>query len=275
MVTNSYNPNTKNNRNSFTLKVESERILVLAGGGDTKTPWGKTFYDTFATHAGGKYARIGIFTASAGVKEDPNLPKTNENYHIEQLLEQGSNQAEGIPIDLNCIKNNSDPDLVTKIRSMTGFLFGGGDQSRYITCLRTEDDKDSPVLAAIRQVYESGTVIAGTSAGTVVQCGSPMITGDRSYNANGGFGFFSYGILDTHFNQRDRESRLISLAKATKTRKSYGIDENTILVVRNADTPEVSMNVLGEGGVHIYTFLDEKFKEEHLKVGDVYCPSEA
>jgi cyanophycinase len=242
-----------------------KKNLVLAGGGNAEAPWTAELYRTIVNLAGGKNANIGIITAAS----EPNKAEENGYFYERQFSTYGA-KAEWIPIDLTLIENNSDSDLVEKINSMTGFFFGAGDQSRHVSCLRTEDGEDSPMLAAIRHAYECGAVIAGTSAGTVFQSGRPMITDDETYDAQGGFGLFSYGILDTHFTQRGREARLITFARKTGTQRAYGIDENTALVVRNADTPSVSMEVLGEHRVHILDVSSEDTKIIHLRKGEIY-----
>ena len=40
-----------------------------------------------------------------------------------------------------------------------------------------------------------------------------------------GFGFFNYGIIDTHFSQRGRQGRITSLALETGVRFAFGVDE--------------------------------------------------
>lgn len=67
--------------------------------------------------------------------------------------------------------NNSDPAVVAKVRTLTGFFFGGGDQSRIIYSFYNDDERmPSPVLTAIKEtVLSVGGVVAGTSAGTDCQ----------------------------------------------------------------------------------------------------------
>jgi len=61
---------------------------------------------------------------------------------------------------------------------MNGIFFGGGDQTRLVTCFIGPDGKDTPVLQVIRKNFNSNfTTIGGTSAGTMIQVSVPMITG--------------------------------------------------------------------------------------------------
>eukprot|EP01100_Stratorugosa_tubuloviscum_P001682 TRINITY_DN1382_c3_g1_i1.p1 TRINITY_DN1382_c3_g1~~TRINITY_DN1382_c3_g1_i1.p1 ORF type:complete len:319 (-),score=136.07 TRINITY_DN1382_c3_g1_i1:112-1068(-) len=165
---------------------------------------------------------------------------------------------------------------------MTGFFFGGGDQSLLRYCLFDDSKSETnptPVLATILEQYnEFGAVIAGTSAGTMIQVGSdnngpiPLITSGESHNCfvysvsnyakydyndhnphkttvnpYGGFGNFDYGLLDTHFSQRGRQGRLVCLAYNLNVRYGFGIDENTALVVDAYG----NMEVVGPAGVTI------------------------
>lgn len=56
-----------------------------------------------------------------------------------------------------------------------------------------------------------------------------------SYYPGGGFGFFKYGYLDTHFATRGRQGRLIRLISDLYNNVDipygYGVDENTALAV--------------------------------------------
>ena len=70
--------------------------------------------------------------------------------------------------------------MINKIKTMTGFFFGGGDQLRIIYSFYNEDERiPSDALIAIKDtVIKTGGVIAGTSAGTDCQTSKVMITGN-------------------------------------------------------------------------------------------------
>lgn len=89
-----------------------------------------------------------------------------------------------VPVTINSKAQNSNPDVVAHIRTLTGFFFTGGDQSRLIYSLYNNDEKEpSPVLRAIREtLFSSGGVVAGTSAGTDCMTSAAMISGGYSYN---------------------------------------------------------------------------------------------
>ncbi|GCE14826.1 cyanophycinase [Tengunoibacter tsumagoiensis] len=259
--------------------ASTSRSLVLVGGNLQDND--AAVYNKIISLAGGtSSARIGIITAASIPRsQDPNAGTSsasnsydNAQYYINLFKNTyHAYDAQWIPIDLDSISNNSSQTVVNQINSMTGFFFGGGDQSRLITCFYSSGRTDSPALAAIRAKYNNGAVISGSSAGTEVQS-TPMVTGgesydglaygshtyvsttypdDLSYDPQGGFNFFQYGLVDAHYSQRGRQGRMIRLLSDTSTTMGYGVDEDTALVVVNADTSSAQLQVLGTGGVTI------------------------
>jgi cyanophycinase len=154
-----------------------------------------------------------------------------------------------------------------QVASMTGFVFGGGDQYRLVAALlHGAAHTDSRVLAAIRARFEQGAVVAGTSAGAQIQAGRDMVTGGASYQAlrdgshagyfdddtvladlpSGGFGLFGEGLLDTHFSANGRLGRAVRLAADTGHQRVFGLDPDTALEETGG-----SLRVLGRHGVSV------------------------
>jgi cyanophycinase len=287
--------------------------LVLVGGGlkDDNV----AVYNKIVELAGGAgVAKIGIITAaSIPESQDPNAGTANASnarangLYYANLFKTtyGALDAQWIPIDLDTINNNASSSVVNQLNGMTGFFFGGGDQSRLVTCFFLTNRTASPALTAIKNRFAAGAVVAGSSAGTAIQNAAPMITGgesydalrygshssisstypdDLSYDALGGFGLFNYGLIDTHFSERGRQGRIVRLASDRSKTVAFGVDENTALVVRDADTPNVKMNVIGQNGVFIFdlsaatlgtgsSWSISGVKATYLTNGDAYNPS--
>ena len=82
---------------------------------------------------------------------------------------------------------------------------------------------------------------------------------DLTYRAQGGTGLFSLGLLDTHFSERNRETRLAMFAANTQQRLAFGVDEATALLVRKPSSKQTAnnqahiaeFNVIGAQGVFI------------------------
>lgn len=206
----------------------------------------------------------------------------------------------------------ADPAAVLdQIAGLDGVFFTGGDQARHKAALIGESG-DTAEMAGLRARHEQGElVVAGSSAGTAVQTPGPdrpMVTGGESYNAlvwgahdvacatpdqlcgddlvydaGGGLGLFTAGLLDTHFSERGRQARLVRLALASKDERAFGVDENTALIaVTPADGP-ADLEVLGEHGVFIFDlraasvdagpeFRVTDVRSSYLTRGDHYDP---
>ena len=229
---------------------------------------------------GGSGAKFGVLTAgSVPASQDPKAgtpecsnAECNGDFYGNLLRRYGAGSAEWIPIDLDKASAAEDEALATKVRGMTGFFLGGGDQSRYTTLLfQKNGGADTKVLAAMKSAVQAGAVIAGTSAGAAVLQGAVMITGGETYHglldgssdqssdsadkltyrAAGGLGFFTAGLVDTHFAARGREGRIIRLASDTKKTLAFGVDEDTALFATGG-----SLSVLGRHAVHILDLRD-------------------
>ena len=252
--------------------------LVLVGGGLADD--NARIYGEIVRLAGGPgRARIGIVTAAAPVPaEDPdagtpdcNNSVCNGDFYTALFRRYGA-EAQWLPIDLDHPQVADDPAVARTAASMTGFFFGGGDQYRYVqTMTRGDEQADSAVLRAIRKRLRAGAVVAGTSAGAQILAGPDMITGGTShagvrdgsrpgyftdatvlgYLPRGGFGFFTEGLVDTHFSRRGRYGRSIRLASDTGHDRVFGLDENTALTVTGIGTGHRRLRVVGAAGVSV------------------------
>lgn len=171
--------------------------------------------------------------------------------------------------------NADDARVAQSVYDTTGVWFGGGDQMRYIRtlfdCAPAEEEaftdcSDTIVMTAIRSVLDRGGVVGGTSAGLTIQQGPSMVTGGEPYEGwrggatpgyyegrrlgylpYGGFGFFRYGQLDSHFATWSRQPRQVRLAMDPRVdvERVFGLDETTALVV---DREKQRGRVIGRNG---------------------------
>ena len=156
----------------------------------------------------------------------------------------------------------------------TAVFFTGGDQLKI-----TSQVGDTPVYERLREIYERGGTIAGTSAGASVMCETMMVSGDTkgSHRLKGdlrmapGFGFLDGVIIDQHFAERGRIGRLLGAVAQNPRIVGIGIDENTAIVYRRR-----RFSVLGEGGVTIidgrrvsYSNLSEEEADRTMSIFDV------
>ncbi|HZE31476.1 MAG TPA: cyanophycinase [Actinoallomurus sp.] len=247
--------------------------VIMVGGALSDV--NKEIYREIVQRAGGARARIGVITAaSVPPSQDPEAGKplaansvTNGRFYVDTLKRYGADTVQWVPVDLDHVAAADSATVVRQVASMTGFVFGGGDQYRLVTTLlHGAAHTDSRVLAAIRARFEQGAVVAGTSAGAQIQAGRDMVTGGASYQAlrdgthegyfdddtmlgdlpAGGFGLFGAGLLDTHFSANGRLGRAVRLAADTGHERVFGIDPDTAL-----ETTGDSLKVLGRHGVSV------------------------
>ncbi|MFD9850155.1 cyanophycinase [Streptomyces parvus] len=264
--------------------------LVLVGGGLKDD--NSEVYGEIIGRAGGARARIGVITASSvPASQDPyaddpdkcSNSECNGAYYSKVFKRHGAADAQWIPIDLDHIDNADADAVVRQVNSMSGFFFGGGDQSRYLTTLLNgAAHTDSRVLAAIRAKLAAGAVVAGSSAGAQITAGTDMVTGGESYEGlregsspgyfedatrlgyepEGGFGFLRSGLIDTHTGAYGREGRVMRLAADTGHDRVYALEENTALVVEHPGGPLERVRVLGPRGVAVFDLRRARVHKE-------------
>lgn len=148
----------------------------------------------------------------------------------------------------------------------------GGDQNRFMSVV-----KNTPIYTAIHKAYQSGSTIAGTSAGAAVMC-QYMITGNErldtlyaetfdklrydNLETTMGMGLVRKVVIDQHFIKRSRYNRLLSAVIDFPKLTCIGIDESTAIVVRNKQ-----VEVVGESAVVVAKKPRGIVKSKQNKVG--------
>ena len=133
---------------------------------------------------------------------------------------------------------------------VNGVFITGGDQMRLVSLLG-----GTKFAQKLRQVAtETNVVLAGTSAGAAGMSTSMIVRGDatphphkNSVRLSPGLGFLKNIIIDQHFTERGRISRLITAVAYNPYNLGIGIDENTAIILDN----EGVLEVFGEGSVTV------------------------
>ena len=181
------------------------------------------------------------------------------------------------------------PEALTALPSrVQGVFFAGGDQWKLRRAFFDRNDRPNAWLQALRHATANGdVVIGGTSAGSAVQAGGPMLSSGTveqalkhgaivspppvpgcarsadcvggldqdafTYWPAGGLGLVPHMIVDTHFSERARELRLLRLLADTGTRLGIGIDETSALHLRwRNDGSLVEISALGASGGWVF-----------------------
>ncbi len=141
-------------------------------------------------------------------------------------------------------------DADTLFDGVDGVFITGGDQMRLVSLLG-----GTKFAQGLRnKVAETNVVLAGTSAGAAGMSTSMIVRGDatphphkNSVRLSPGLGFLKNIIIDQHFTERGRISRLITAVSYNPYNLGIGIDENTAIILDN----EGVLEVFGEGSVTI------------------------
>jgi cyanophycinase len=133
---------------------------------------------------------------------------------------------------------------------VTGVFITGGDQMRLVSVLG--GTLFSQKLR--KMVSETDLVLAGTSAGAAGMSSSMIVRGEstphpqrNSVSLSPGLGFLKNIIIDQHFTERGRISRLVTAVSYNPYNLGIGIDENTMIILDK----EGILEVFGAGTVTI------------------------
>jgi cyanophycinase len=143
---------------------------------------------------------------------------------------------------------SSDPKRLQLLEEARGVFFSGGDQLRISSQIG-----DTPFEARIKQIFEQGGVVAGTSAGASVMGETMLIRGPSSESHRigdlhlaPGMGLIHDVIIDQHFAERGRIGRLLGAVALNPRILGIGIDEDTAIVVQGG-----RFDVIGSGAVYV------------------------
>jgi cyanophycinase len=133
-------------------------------------------------------------------------------------------------------------DVDKLLDGVTGVFMTGGDQMRLVSLLGGTKLADK----LRRMVRETNVVLAGTSAGAAGMSTSMIVRGEstshphkNSVKLSPGLGFLKNIIIDQHFTERGRISRLITAVSYNPYNLGIGIDENTAIILDGKGVLEV------------------------------------
>jgi cyanophycinase len=242
-------------------KKTAKGTLIVIGGHEEKQQ-ARTILEYVAEKASKGAGRLVIVTVATQKPES-----TAAQY---QKLFEELGVPEVAVLDIRTREQARDEACAAVLDKADVVFFTGGDQLRI-----TSQIGDSLVFQRMRDLYEAGCTIVGTSAGAAAMTETMLIGGanDESPRLSNlvmapGLGFLPYCIVDSHFAQRGRMGRLLTAVTQNPRNLGLGIDEDTAVVVQNE-----AFMVLGSGAVYIldgqgipYSSLSEKEPESVLSV---------
>ncbi len=142
----------------------------------------------------------------------------------------------------------ADPEAL--LDGVTGVFMTGGDQMRLVSLLG--GTKFAEKLR--KMVRETDVILAGTSAGAAGMSTSMIVRGESTSHPHKGavklspgLGFLKNIIIDQHFTERGRISRLITAVSYNPYNLGIGIDENTAIILDGRG----KLEVFGQGSATI------------------------
>ncbi len=192
---------------------------------------------------GGISARIAVITSASSVPEE-----VGANY-IEAFGKLGVKDVDVLDIRE---RSHAKMDMIKRLAKADGVMMSGGNQLRLTTIFG-----GTAFLQLMKRRYEdeSGFVIAGTSAGAMCMSSTMIYQGHSSSGLVKGGVKMTTGaslihdvIIDSHFVERGRFSRLSQAVAANPAAIGIGLGEDTGVVITDADMLET----IGSGQVMIF-----------------------
>ena len=215
-------------------------LLVIGGAEDKYNE--RRILKKFLELAGGEKAEILIVPVSS------DFPEFAADIYVQAFRRLGVANPRVLRATSRQDVFNADADAL--LDGVTGVFMTGGDQMRLVSVLGgTRFSQKLRQLAA-----ETDIVLAGTSAGAAGMSTSMIVRGEstphphkNSVRLSPGLGMLKNVIIDQHFTERGRISRLITAVSYNPYNLGIGIDENTAIILDK----EGVLEVFGQGTVTI------------------------
>ena len=222
--------------------IDRGRMLLIGGAED---PEGKemVILPHLVKMAGGKRARIIVCSTAS---EEPREPA---RLYRKLFEKSGASEVTEAPI---VARPDADvPEMLEAVDRATAVFFTGGDQLRLTSLVA-----GTKFARRIEErLHREGLVVAGTSAGAAAMSSTVIIGGpeDGSVRRSDvelapGLGLWRDTVVDTHFNQRARVHRLLTVFAHNPQVLGVGIDENTAVEVVAGER----FDVIGDGAVMVF-----------------------
>ena len=215
--------------------------LVIIGGHEDKQR-DMAILKRFVELSGGPDAKIVVISAASAVAE-----QMWETYD-KAFADLGVRRH--VHLHLASRQDANNEEHIRDVLDADGIFMTGGDQKRLLAIIGgTALDAEMHAALKLR-----GACIGGTSAGASAMSGHMLATGRAelhpekgSVSLGAGLGFLHKVVIDQHFSERQRLSRLLSVVAQNPYLQGIGIDEDTALVIERG----IGIEVLGEGAVTI------------------------
>ncbi len=205
------------------VKVSPKGPLVAIGGAEDKTSEAGILRQVLSL-SGVSDPVVGVITTASSIPQDV------FSAYNKAFRKIGASDV--LDIRIRDRRDAASDDFLEMIRQSDVIFITGGDQMRL-----TNIFGGSPALHAIRERHVEGAVIAGTSAGAACQSRT-MVYGGPADDAlrkgavkmSAGFGLVENVIIDTHFLERGRFSRLMEVGSTNPEYLGVGLGEDAAVL---------------------------------------------
>ena len=224
-------------------------LLVAIGGREDKED-DLEILSTLVSLVDAEVPKVEVITTAT------NFPQETGEEYIAAFSKE-----EEISVGILNIENRetaANPEYLKRIKSADIIFFTGGDQLRITSILA-----GSPIIEEIKRRYlEEFCIIAGTSAGAAAMSRTMIYGGDSSealqkgaVNLGDGLGLIDNLIIDTHFVERGRFSRLMQVLSINPTNLGIGLGEDAGIIIEKGHI----IKAIGNGVVVIFDGQNLKY----------------
>lgn len=205
------------------VKVPTQGPLIAIGGAEDKSSRADILRSVLAM-SNRDAPVVGVITTAS------NLPEVIFESYTDVFSDIGAGEV--LDIRIRDRRDAASDRFVDMIRRSDVIFMAGGDQMRLTNILGA-----SPALSMIRVRREKGAVIAGTSAGAACQSQTMVYGGSAddclrkgAVRMTAGFGLVDGVIMDTHFLERGRFSRLMEVGTTNPEYLGVGLGEDAAVL---------------------------------------------
>ncbi len=218
--------------NRIHREVIGGHLLVIGGAEDKYNE--RRILKKFLELAGGEHAEVLIVPVAS------DFPEFASDIYVQAFRRLGVANPRVLRATSRQDVVSIDADAL--LDGVTGVFITGGDQMRLVSVLG-----GTLFAQKLRHLAsETDLVLAGTSAGAAGMSTSMIVRGEatshpqrNSVSLSPGLGFLKNIIIDQHFTERGRISRLITAVSYNPYNLGIGIDENTMIILDKEGTLEV------------------------------------
>ncbi|WP_020652333.1 cyanophycinase [Massilia niastensis] len=215
-------------------------LVIIGGHEDRKEDM--AILSRFVELCGGAAAKIVVITAASQVAD--------EMWRMYDDAFGALGVTRHSHLELQSRQDANSEDYVRQVAQADGIFMTGGDQKRLLALIGgTALDAEMHAALKLR-----GAVIGGTSAGASAMSGHMLAQGRTDLHPEkgavslaAGLGLLQRVVIDQHFSERQRLSRLLTVVAQNPYLQGIGIDEDTALVIERG----VGIEVVGEGAVTV------------------------